>query len=82
MKQSYEEIEKDIEDLKQSMEILHDLVTIQQESIDTIEDFIRSTKNNVSETAVDVHIGESMSSRITGTIAGTILIVLGVLILF
>jgi len=44
---AYAAIERDVEDLKTSMEIMHELVHMQQDDLDTIEDFIIASKSDV-----------------------------------
>jgi hypothetical protein len=44
---AYSAIERDVEDLKTSMEIMHELVHMQQDDLDTIEDFIVASKSDV-----------------------------------
>jgi t-SNARE complex subunit (syntaxin) len=43
----YAAIERDVLDLKMSMEIMHELVHMQQDDLDTIEDFIVASKSDV-----------------------------------
>ena len=46
-KETYEQLEKDVIQLNESMNILHELIHEQKESIDSIEEFIHETKKEV-----------------------------------
>ena len=61
-KETYEQIEKDVIQLNESMNILHELVHEQQESIDTIEEFIHETKNEIIVGKEELKEGESYLS--------------------
>ena len=54
----YAAIERDVEDLKTSMEIMHELIHAQQDDLDTIEDFIHFTKNEVKVAEMSLVVAE------------------------
>ena len=54
----YAAIERDVEDLKTSMEIMHELIHAQQDDLDTIEDFIHFTKNEVNVAEMSLVVAE------------------------
>ena len=56
----YATIEKDILDLKTSMEIMYELIHMQQDDLDTIEDFIHFTKNEVKMAETSLVIAEEI----------------------
>ena len=47
-------MEKDVLQLKESMDILHELVSIQQEPLDTFEEMIIESKQNTIESIKDL----------------------------
>jgi t-SNARE complex subunit (syntaxin) len=47
--EAYQQIEKDVVHLQESMDILHGLVHAQQDHLDTIEDMIHLTKENAEK---------------------------------
>ena len=47
--EAYQQIEKDVVHLQESMDILHNLVHTQQGHLDTIEDMIHLTKENAEK---------------------------------
>jgi len=55
--EAYATIARDVEDLKTSMEIMHELVTTQQDDLDSIEDFIIASKEEI--TMAEKHIVEA-----------------------
>jgi len=48
----YTQIEKDVVQLQETMEILHDMVTEQQQEIDSIEQHINESKTHVTEVEI------------------------------
>jgi hypothetical protein len=64
-----EKLEKDILDLQESMEILHQIVESQQSDIDSIESYIEQSKKEVN-----VEIIEEKSNFSYYTSAGVILL--------
>jgi hypothetical protein len=70
---------KDILQLKDSMEILHDLIKDQGEELNTIEDEIRTNKQLIIQGTEDVSLDTNYSSSIIAGIGagiGTIILVL------
>lgn len=55
----YKQIEEDIINLKQSFDILHELVSEQQPQIDMIEDFIMLSKESTKEAYVELKKAET-----------------------
>jgi len=47
--EAYQQIEKDVLHLQESMDILHNLVHAQQDHLDTIEDMIHLTTENAEK---------------------------------
>ena len=62
----YNELEKDIIQLQQSMQIMHDLVYSQQESIDSLEDSIEKTFVHVEKGEQLLGEGKTNTNYITG----------------
>ena len=63
------ELEKDILDLQKSMNILSTIVNEQQESFDTLENFIQESKETINESTIDLKkTTTSYNSYITGSI--------------
>ena len=63
------ELEKDILDLQKSMNILATIVNEQQESFDTLENFIQESKETINESTIDLKkTTTSYNSYITGSI--------------
>lgn len=56
----YDELERDVVQLQQSMQIMHDLVYSQQESIDSLEDSIEETFQQVEKAEQDLKEGENI----------------------
>ena len=48
------ELEKDILDLQKSMNILATIVNEQQESFDTLENFIQESKETINESTIEM----------------------------
>jgi t-SNARE complex subunit (syntaxin) len=51
----YDELEKEMKELKESMDILHDMVQEQQPRIDSIEDYIQQSKEEITEGISDIN---------------------------
>jgi t-SNARE complex subunit (syntaxin) len=51
----YDELEKEMKELKESMDILHDMVQEQQPRIDSIEDYIEQSKEEITEGISDIN---------------------------
>ena len=63
------ELEKDLLDLQKSMNILATIVNEQQESFDTLENFIQESKETINESTIDLKkTTTSYNSYITGSI--------------
>jgi t-SNARE complex subunit (syntaxin) len=62
------------------MNTLNQLVTENQEQIDTIEDFIEQSKNDVKESEETISTASSYSTYVTGTI-GTIGTIIGLFVI-
>ena len=60
----YAAIERDVEDLKTSMEIMYELIHAQQDDLDTIEDFIHFTKNEVKMDETSLVVAEEIREDI------------------
>jgi len=76
---SKDALAKDILQLKDSMEILHDLIKDQGEELNTIEDEIRTNKQLIIQGTEDVSLDTNYSSSIIAGIGagiGTIILVL------
>jgi t-SNARE complex subunit (syntaxin) len=56
----YDELERDVVQLQQSMQIMHDLVYSQKESIDSLEDSIEETFQKVEKAEQDLKEGENI----------------------
>lgn len=72
----YEQIERDVIRLQESMSILHELVKEQQDPLDTLEDFIHESKTNVIQAQNDLTDASTYSSKIMyilGGIAGVVI---------
>lgn len=85
MKQ-YADIERDVVLLKESMEIIQTLVHEQQESLDTIEEFIIMTKNDIKKAETTLHVSSvyttpSYTMYVSGAI-GIIGTIIGLIVLF
>ena len=61
-KDSMEELEQDVLLLKESMHIIHELVSEQQVELDTIEQCIEESKNQVNESAIELKETETNDS--------------------
>ena len=81
--ETIQQIEKDVLLLKESFEILNTLVIEQQEPIDTLEDFIQVSKENVKDAHKELLKAKEYQSNnnyltymsyITGTIVATLII--------
>lgn len=63
----YDELEKEMMELKVSMDILHDMVVEQQPGIDSIEDYIQQSKEETKKGMIEIketfEIKESTSWR-------------------
>ena len=66
--EKFNHIEKDVYDLKESMDILQSLVSGQQEPIDTIEDMIHDSKLEIKEAAVDLEPSNTNFYFVSGLI--------------
>lgn len=75
------EIEKDVLSLLEAMNTLNKLVSDSQEQIDTIENFIEESKNDVVESKEVIETASSYSTYVKGTI-GTIGTIIGLFLLF
>lgn len=73
-------IEKDVLALLSTMNTLNQLVTENQGQIDTIEDFIEQSKNDVKESEETISTASSYSTYVTGTI-GTIGTIIGLFVI-
>lgn len=80
----YTEIENDVMELNRSMQILHSIVNEQQESIDSIEDFIHISKEDTKKAYEELKTAKSYNDSynynyitlIVGSIATGLLIFL------
>ena len=64
-----DQLEKDVLNLKESMDILASIVNEQQDSIDTLENFIEQSKEKVKESKEDIKDSNTYTiSYITGGI--------------
>lgn len=70
-----EQIEKDVLQLKESMDILHDLVSDQKQEIDTIENMIIQSKEETKNAVEDLN-SENTSFTRYGYVAGLMTILL------
>ena len=73
---------KDILQLKESMEIIHDLIKDQGEELNTIEDEIRTNKQLIIQGTEDVSLETNYSSSIIASIGagiGALILVLCIL---
>lgn len=50
----YDSLEKDIIQLQESMNIIHEMVQEQQSEIDTIEDYIKQSKEDTTNGTEDI----------------------------
>jgi len=75
-----DQLEKDVLDLQKSMNILATIVNEQQESIDTLENFIEQSKETVKESSNDLHKTSEYNSSTYTYIIGSIIVLLYVLI--
>ena len=77
----YADIEKDVLLLKESMEIMHTLVNEQQDTLDTLEDYIVLTKNDIKQGETQLVIADNINrdySYMSGVISiGAIGIMIG-----
>ena len=77
----YANIEKDVLLLKESMEIMHTLVNEQQDTLDTLEDYIVLTKNDIKQGETQLVIADNINrdySYMSGVISiGAIGIMIG-----
>jgi len=78
---AYAAIERDVEDLKTSMEIMHELVHMQQDDLDTIEDFIIASKSDVVAAESELVVADTSYGYWGGVIGvvGMVGVVLAVL---
>ena len=58
---AYEQLEKDVIQLQESMNILQELVQEQQEPIDNLEDFIHHSKQDIKEANTELVESKSYS---------------------
>jgi t-SNARE complex subunit (syntaxin) len=58
----YKDIEEDVKHLKQSFDILHELVLEQQPHIDSIEEFIMVSKENTKKALVELKQAEEYNT--------------------
>jgi len=72
-----DQLEKDVLNLKESMDILASIINEQQDSIDTLENFIEQSKETVKESKEDI---KDSSTYTTTYITGGILCLLYFLI--
>ena len=70
------ELEKDILNLQKSMNILATIVNEQQESFDTLENFIKESKEEINESSIDLKKTISIKTSYTSYITGSILVLL------
>jgi len=83
-------LEKDVRMLKDSMDIIHALVHEQQESIDSIEDFIHLTKQDVKAAETALVVADTYSIKKNSTeymyylsgLVGIVGVVMGLTVLF
>ena len=77
----YADIEKDVLLLKESIEIMHTLVNEQQDTLDTLEDYIVLTKNDIKQGETQLVIADNINrdySYMSGVISiGAIGIMIG-----
>lgn len=59
---TYDQLERDVRHLQTSMEILHELVEIQQEPLDTIEQAIADSRQAIQQGQVSLETTEEWSS--------------------
>jgi hypothetical protein len=59
----YAAIERDVLDLKTSMDIMHELIHMQQDDLNTIEDFIHFTKNEVKMAETSLIVAEEIKGN-------------------
>ena len=59
----YDDLERDVVQLQQSMQIMHDLVYSQQESIDSLEDSIEETFQQVEKAEQDLEKGKTIAEN-------------------
>jgi t-SNARE complex subunit (syntaxin) len=81
-KEQYEQLEQDVLMLQDSMNILHELVHSQQESIDTLEEYIEESKINTSHALKEIKEAKEVSTwydytkYIAGGIVGAVIYIL------
>ena len=77
-------LEKDVLQLKECMDVLHDTVKMQQPSIDSIEDAIQMAKEDAKQAHHQILIADTYQSsyRYVLTVAGSAIVGLGLLLLF
>lgn len=77
-KEQYVQLEQDVRMLQDSMNILHELVHSQQESIDTLEEYIEESKTHTSRALTEIKEAKEYSTwydytkYIAGGILGTV----------
>ena len=81
-KQKYTEIEQDVLLLKESMEIMQTLVYEQQDTLDTIEDAIFRSKNDVIQGETQFVDANTVTYNYTYGAIGLIGTILGLIVLF
>ena len=60
---SYTSLEKDIVQLKECMDMMQETVQMQQVSLDTIEDAIQSSKEEVKPACTDIVVADTYQSN-------------------
>ena len=68
--ETYQKIEHDVIHLRESMEILHDIVYEQQDHLDTIEDMIHHTKEDTKKGDLELTESNSNYTKFFGYIVG------------
>jgi hypothetical protein len=76
----YQELENDVIKLKESMDFLSKVVYIQQESIDSLEDFIEISKNDVKKGEKEIKRASNYSSYLSWLTAGAAAGIMGLMI--
>ena len=76
----YQQLENDVIKLKESMDFLSKVVYTQQQSIDTIEEFIEISKNDVKKGAIEIKKASNYSGYISWLTAGAAAGVMGLMI--
>jgi hypothetical protein len=76
----YQELENDVIKLKESMDFLSKVVYIQQQSIDTLEEFIEISKNDVNKGAKGIKQASKYSGYLSWLTAGAAAGVMGLII--